>query len=178
VDAQLQRQVTLHSIGGFVLTTLYGLPRTTDDLDYISVLPPDAYAAIDEIAGPGSRLAKHYKVSIHSAGAVVDLPDDYESRLQVIPLPFRQLHIAVPDPYDLALSKLTRNSPKDREDVRFLAARCQLSFRTLVDRFNSEMDWIPNAERHQTTLDVVWRDLGCWVDVVDGSLSDRDQLDR
>ena len=80
-----------------------------------------------------------------------------------IPLPYERLQIAVPDPYDLVLSKLTRNSPKDRDDVKHVAVERQLSFATLMGRFETEMDWIPNAERHRTTLNL-WRHLGCWTD--------------
>lgn len=158
VNAQLQREVTLHSIGGFAITTLYGLPRPTDDLDYIAVFPADAYTTIEEIAGLASKLAKRFRVFIHRAG-VVNLPDGYEDRLAVIPLAYERLHIAVPDPYDLALSKLDRNSPKDRADVKFIADKCNLTFETLMARFDTEMrSWIPNVDRHLTTLEVVWRE--------------------
>lgn len=158
VDAELESSVTLHCIGGFVLATLYGIPRPTDDLDYISIHPREAYEKIQAIAGPGSKLATQYRISIHHAGAV-DLPDNYEERLQVLPFGYTRLHIAVPDPYDLALSKLGRNSPKDRGDVRFLAAKCGLTFGALMVRFDEEMrPWIPHLDRHLTTLTVVWRE--------------------
>lgn len=158
VDEQLPSDVTLHCIGGFVLTALYGVPRTTDDLDHISVFPREAYEAVEAIAGLGSKLAKKHKVYIHSAG-VVNLPENYDERLTGVPFGHEKLHIVVPDPYDLALSKLERNSPKDRFDVRFLAGKCNLSFDELMSRFDSEMrPWIPNLERHLTTLTVVWRE--------------------
>jgi len=35
VDAGLSRILTLHCLGGFVLTALYGIPRYTGDLDYV-----------------------------------------------------------------------------------------------------------------------------------------------
>ncbi len=109
------------------------------------------------MAGPASRLAKRYKVSIHGSG-IVDLPDGYADRLTIIPFSYQRLHLAVPDVYDLVLSKLGRNSPKDREDVKFLASQCGLKFETLMARFDAEMrSWMANAERHLTTLNVVWR---------------------
>ena len=45
------------------------------------------------------------------------------------------------DPYDLALSKLERNSQKDRDDVRFLARSIPLDLRILQERYTSEMRW-------------------------------------
>lgn len=163
VDAQLPEKVLLVCIGGFVLAAEYGFPRPTDDLDYLSIYPKQASELVEEIAGKTSELARRYKVFIHSAGAIVDLPEGYEDRLVNIPLPYKRLQIAVPDPYDLVLSKLTRNSPKDREDVKHVAELRQLLFATVMERFETEMDWIPNAERHRTTLDL-WRQLGCWTD--------------
>ena len=41
----------------------------------------------------------------------------------MFPGAYRNLHLMALDPYDLALSKLERNSQKDRDDVRFLARR-------------------------------------------------------
>lgn len=163
VDAQLPERVHLVCIGGFVLAALYGFPRPTDDLDYLSIYPKQASELIEEIAGKNSALARRYKVFIHSAGGVVDLPEEYKDRLLPILLSYERLQIAVPDPYDLVLSKLTRNSPKDREDVKHVAIKSRLSFATLMERFENEMDWIANAERHRTTLNL-WRQLGCWTD--------------
>ena len=158
VDAKLTTGVTLHCIGGFALTILYDLPRPTGDLDYNSVTPQSMSEKRDEIAGQASRLASKYKVCVHSTG-IVDLPDEYETRLSALPLGFERLVIAVPDPYDLVLSKLTRNSPKDRADVKFLAEKRGLSWENLMARFDKEMrPWIPNLERHLTTLNAVWRD--------------------
>ncbi len=39
VDKQLKTPVTLHCIGGFVVEAVYGIPRRTADLDYISIEP-------------------------------------------------------------------------------------------------------------------------------------------
>jgi hypothetical protein len=36
VDARLSEQVRLHCCGGFVVTQLYGVARTTSDVDFLS----------------------------------------------------------------------------------------------------------------------------------------------
>ena len=51
VDAQLPERVHLVCIGGFVLAVLYGFPRPTDDLDYLSIYPKHASEIIEKIAG-------------------------------------------------------------------------------------------------------------------------------
>jgi hypothetical protein len=53
---------------------------------------------------------------------VVMLPEDYESRLvEMFPGAFKHLRLLALDPYDLALSKIERNSQRDRDDVKHLA---------------------------------------------------------
>jgi hypothetical protein len=53
---------------------------------------------------------------------VATMPEDYESRLQeMFPGRLKKLKIFAPDAYDLVLSKLERNSPKDQGDLEYLA---------------------------------------------------------
>jgi hypothetical protein len=57
------------------------------------------------------------------------------------------------DPYDLALSKLERNSQKDRDDVRFLARSVPLHPEVLEERYTSELRWqLGQPEREDLTL--------------------------
>lgn len=65
LDKLLPSAVELHCLGGFVLTALYGLPRPTGDIDYISAVPLKEVETVAEIAGPDSRLARKYKVRVH-----------------------------------------------------------------------------------------------------------------
>lgn len=120
------------------------------DLDYISVNPESN--EIDEIAGRGSRLCRQYKLYFQRIGGIADFPECYEERLTELPLDLQKLVLKALEPYDLILSKLTRNSPKDSEDVKFLAKKLQLRFSTLYERWEKEMTFVPNAERHETTL--------------------------
>ena len=157
VDKALGQEVNLHCLGSFVLSALYGLPRPTGDLDYISATPSAARQEIEEIAGLGSRLSKKYKLFVQCVG-VGDYPEDYENRLTLLDLGFKNLRLWVLEPYDLVLSKLARNNPKDRDDVKFLATKLTLSFDVLYRRWETEMKtWIPNADRHETTINL-WKD--------------------
>ena len=51
----------------------------------------------------------------------------------------RNLHLWALDPYDLALTKLDRNLPKDRADVRYLAQAVPLELAVLRSRFETEV---------------------------------------
>ncbi len=105
----------------FLICYFYGLPRTTGDIDYYSAVP--ANLNLVDIAGEGSALATKYKIKLHHV-AVMTMPEDYESRLtEMFPGMFTQLRLFAPDPYDYILSKLERNTSKDRDDADISSER-------------------------------------------------------
>ena len=97
VDQALGQEVNLHCLGGFVLSALYGLPRPTGDLDYISANPLEARQEIEKVAGLGSPLSKKYKLFLQCVG-VADYPGDYEDRLTLLDLAFQNLRLWVLEP--------------------------------------------------------------------------------
>jgi hypothetical protein len=74
--------------------------------------------------------------------AVAAIPESYEDRLvEMFPSAYRNLHLMALDPYDLALSKLERNSQKDRDDVSFLARIAHIDLDILRERYTTELRW-------------------------------------
>jgi len=61
VDARLTEDVQLHCCGGFVVTQLYGVARTTSDVDFLGAVP-NTGSTLTEIAGKGSALHRKHKV--------------------------------------------------------------------------------------------------------------------
>jgi hypothetical protein len=114
---------------------------------------------LQALGGPDSLLAKKYKLHLQHFPAI-SLPEDYETRLsEMCPGRFKNLHLYAPDPYDLILSKLERNSQKDRDDVAFLAESLHLSPELLRERYKRELrPYLANEARHDLTLKL-------WVDV-------------
>jgi hypothetical protein len=151
LDSELTEPLALHCIGGFVLTLFYGIGRSTADIDYYAAIPANLH--LDEIAGEGSALAKKYKVWLHRV-AVTNLPDDYETRLsEMVPGQFKSLKLFVPDPYDCILSKLERNSSKDRDDAEYLFKAQKLNSQRLQERYEKELrPYLANVDRHDLTL--------------------------
>lgn len=141
--------VGLDCIGGFVVTQLYGLDRPTADVDLIELAPRNAASVLLNLGGKGSPLHKKFLVYLDLV-AVAVYPDSYEERLtEMFPGCFKYLHLLALDPYDLALSKLERNSQKDRDDVRFLARSIPFDLDLLRDRYTTEMRWqlgVPTRE--------------------------------
>jgi Nucleotidyltransferase of unknown function (DUF6036) len=157
VDALLSRTVNLHCIGGFVVTALYGISRFTADLDYIQAVPQEARGELEKLAGVESALCKKYRLFFQSVG-IADVPDEYASRLQELKVGLKKLELSALDPYDLLLSKVSRNSPKDREDARYLIAALKLDFKTFRERWEKEMvPWIANRQKHELTIEL-WKE--------------------
>lgn len=160
VDKQLETPVTLYCIGGFVVEAVHGVSRTTGDLDYINIDPRGAFQTLEEIAGQQSELAQRHRLYLQNVERVADYPENYEERLRKLDLGLKKLQLFVLDPYDLVLSKLTRNWGKDREDVKAIAQQHSLRFSVVSIRYEKEMKpWIPNVERHDVTLYTVWKDF-------------------
>jgi hypothetical protein len=156
VDERLPVSIEIHCLGGFVAALYYDLPRPTNDLDYIEVVPHDAMATVQEVAGVESALARKHRVHFQHVG-VASLPESYAERLtELFPARFRRLRLFALDPHDLALSKLTRNSPIDREDVAQLAKAVPLDASLLRARYRRELRpiIIGDPERHDLTLEM------------------------
>ncbi len=154
LDGMLDEPLELHCIGGFVFTYFYGLPRTTGDIDYYAAIP--ANLNLDDVAGQGSPLHTKHGVWLHRV-AVANLPEDYVSRLtDMAPGEFKHLRLLVPDAYDCILSKLERNTTKDRDDADYLFRLQKLNAQVLSDRYKNELqhNLIGNVEWHDKTLEL------------------------
>jgi uncharacterized nucleotidyltransferase DUF6036 len=152
VDAQLHEEVALHLCGGFVVTQLYGVARTTSDVDFLSVVP-NLRASLGEIAGKGSPLHRKHKIFLDPV-TVATPPENYQDRLvPMFPGAWSRLRLYALEAHDLALSKLERNIERDRDDVQQLALGGHINPDVLRDRYYSELrPNLANETRHDLTL--------------------------
>ncbi len=160
LDAALRDPVELHCVGGFVVSLYFGFPRPTGDVDYVSAIPHDKVPELEALAGRGSKLEKHYRIHLQHV-TVATMPEDYQSRLsEMFPGRLAKLKLLAPDPYDLVLSKLERNSPKDQEDVEYLAKSLSLNSAILTEHY--EREFRPNLMARQS-----WHDgtLKRWIEL-------------
>jgi hypothetical protein len=154
LDALLSERIELHCIGGFAAVAAYHLPRSTNDLDYYTLVPAYCRHELERLAGEGSTLARKYRVHVHRA-AVASLPMNYDERLtELLGGHFRKIGLFVLDPYDLILSKLSRNADRDREDVKHLAQDQKLDSSILRGRYAElRPALVGPAEQHDKTLE-------------------------
>ncbi len=114
------------------------------------------------------------RVEIHCLGGFVlhvmfDLPrptadidfisaapkDAANELIEIAPRVLSKLHLRALSPEDLVLAKLTRNSPKDIHDVRFLAEKGAIDADTLRQRYAEHLrPYLANTARHDLTLDL------------------------
>ena len=148
--------MALHCLGGFVVAVRYGLPRPTADLDSLEVIPARLGPLLQEVAGAGSGLARAHGLHLQHV-TVASLPDRSQERLTPLwPGRFARLALFTLEAHDLALSKLARNSPIDREDVACLARAAPLDPALLRERYRRELRpiIIGDVARHDLTLDL------------------------
>jgi len=140
----------------------YRHPRPTNDIDYVEIIPSDVREVLERIAGAQSRLAKKHRVYFQHVG-VVSLPESYAERLtELFPGDFDNLRLFELEAHDLALSKLARNHPVDREDIAYLAKTVPLNPNVLRARYREELRpiIIGLPEMHDQTLQM-WIEAYC-----------------
>jgi hypothetical protein len=72
---------------------------------------------------------------------------------EIFPGKFNRLRLLALDPYDVALSKIERNTQRDRDDVRHLARMVPFDLDKLKERYQNELrPYLGNPEREDLTL--------------------------
>jgi hypothetical protein len=59
IDHALTEKTQFHCLGGFVVTTLHGSTRKTQDVDVIAFIPRNGSQTLFALAGKGSSLQKN-----------------------------------------------------------------------------------------------------------------------
>jgi hypothetical protein len=154
IDRAATAPMSLQCIGGFAVSLFYGISRPTGDIDVIEVTPTESKPWLARTAGEGSALHKKHKVYVQIV-TVATVPYSYEERLaQIFKGQFQKLRLFVLDPYDLVLSKLTRNVEVDFEDAKHLVRSQNLDLALLEARYKDELrPYVAGPlERHDLTM--------------------------
>ncbi|SRR5712691_5486780 len=160
LDQAASEEVCLHCMGGFVVTQLYGLARPTADVDVLSIAPVAQRANLLQKGGKGSELHKKYRIYLDYV-TVASYSSDYDERLiEMFPGTYKHLRLLALDPYDLALTKLSRNIERDRDDVKYLARTIPFDLEVLKQRYQTEFRpyVIGDPKQHDLTL-ALWIEM-------------------
>ena len=168
LDSMVDHEVQLHCCGGFVVTMRHGLQRATADVDVLSIVPHKDMEALAAVARQGSELHKKHGVYLDVV-TVASYPDEYETRLTPMDIgTLRHLRLFALEAHDLALTKLERNTDRDRADVEFLATAVPLEPSLLKQRYGREMrPYLGRPEREDLTLDL-------WLEIIAEAQGRRD----
>jgi hypothetical protein len=162
LDSAVSEEVDFQCLGGFVVTQLYGLQRPTADVDVLSIAPIEQLKPLIEKGGKNSELHQKHKIYLDYVG-VVSVPYDYDTRLiEMYPGTYRRLRLFALEAHDLALTKLSRNIARDREDVRYLARTIPLDLQLLQERYRTEFQ--PYAIGNRENLDDILR---LWLEMIE-----------
>ena len=160
LDAAVRAPVELHCIGGFAVTAYYGFDRPTGDLDICNAVPNTAASWLIELAGAGTELHKQFGLYLQYA-VVATLPYCYEDRLRPLyKSGLERIRLLVPDPIDLALTKVERNTETDRADILHLAALDEFDVAELARRYRDELRPYLHGPvlKHDATIDL-WSEM-------------------
>ena len=140
LDGLLKGSVELRCLGGFVVTQQYGIGRETADIDFLAVIAQSPEDDIQSLAGLGSKLHRKYRLYMQYVG-IATIPADYAARMtRMFPsAPWKRLSLFALDATDIALSKLERNTDRDREDVVRLARAGLIGPDVLKQRYFEEL---------------------------------------
>jgi hypothetical protein len=139
LDAIVTESCRLPCFGCFAVSIEYGISRSTLDIDVLDVAPPYIVAILHKEGGKGSPLAIKHHVYLDVVG-IANAPLDYESRLRhMFPGAFQYICLMVMDPYDIALTKLKRDSDKDFQDVLQLAEKIPFDLDLFEKRYTEEL---------------------------------------
>jgi hypothetical protein len=152
-DLAIGEPVELHCLGGFAVIHMYGVARTTNDCDFVSLVPHPLRLRVSELGGRGSELHKRHKVYLDPV-TVVSPPDGYQERLRpLFPGIWRRVKLYALEAHDLALAKLERNFERDRDDIQRLVRAGHLDRDVLHARYREELrPYLSNAAWHDQTL--------------------------
>jgi Nucleotidyltransferase of unknown function (DUF6036) len=141
LDENLTKAAELVVIGGAAATLRYGATSATIDIDTFENIPVAVHTAARL-----ARTATGLDVPLEKA-AVAEGPYHCQDRLRGVPLRFEKLTIKVPERHDLVLMKTVRAERHDLDVIEEIHRRRPLSYRTLVDRFETEMGHVLKDER-------------------------------
>lgn len=162
LDSTLTEITRMDCIGGFVVTNVHGMLRETGDLDVLDVAAagnPHALQDLLLLGGMGSPLHRKHGIYLEKVG-IAPVPYEYESRLtKIFPDAYEHLVLLAADPYDLALSKIERNSRRDRDDVAYLGWTVPLDVEVLEDRYKTELRYLLGVPTREDLTLKLWIEM-------------------
>jgi hypothetical protein len=115
------RRLELYLLGRSAMIVRHGLNLATKDVDFLWRHSDLEEAALERYGEgtPGAAAMDLYLQRVSTG--LPPVPSGFERRSQEVQGDWQVLRVFVPDPHDLAATKLKRFEPRDRQDIQWLA---------------------------------------------------------
>ncbi len=137
--------LNLYLIGSAAMILAYGLDRGTTDIDLIGRADDPELLRLIRDDATSRPTRSRAPISIHHVDeAIAGLRPIFKTRvIEIEPGRWRQIRVFVPDALDLILSKISRFSATDRQDIQLLCISTSdpVDPSTLRSRFLDHFDW-------------------------------------
>ena len=148
LSMQVHRPVRL-LVGGSAALILPGqLSRVTDDIDVVDEIP----AEVRSLHQLHQELKKRYGLHLAHFQSHY-LPSAWERRLHSV-APFGNIQVYLVDPYDVVVSKLFSERPKDRDDLQMVVS--QMDKEVLTERVRRDTAPLRADEKLRQAAEKNW----------------------
>lgn len=133
----------VYHIGRSALIWEYGALSTTEDIDVLRTAGSEQMLGfVLKGFGPGTVNASKHGLYLQAVPPTLPpMPSNYQSYATLVDGSWLALRLYHLEPNDLAVSKLKRFAPRDREDIRFLCDRGLLNESVLQARLENAFQW-------------------------------------
>lgn len=154
----LAQKIPLYLFGGAAAVIAYGSRRGTLDIDaYIE--DRAVKAKLLRWAGRESDLQKKHGLYLHDANTdlmLIETPDWKERSVEIFSDKLKHIKLMALGKEDLILSKLSRYSNHDREDIKFIAEKYKISAEKLIAYYRSaQLYFVGNLKTIDATFNIV-----------------------
>lgn len=166
IDARLGKEslagkITLYIFGGAAAVIAYGSRRGTLDIDaYIE--DRAIKTKLLSWAGQGSGLENKHGLYLHSANTelmLIESPDWKNRSIEILRGKLKHIQIMALGKEDLILSKLSRYSDRDREDIQFIMGKYNIDSKKLISYYKSARQYfVGNLGTLDTTFNIVLKE--------------------
>lgn len=144
LDKKLKWRIRMIAVGGTAMV-LENLKDSTMDIDFCVETERD----YNMLMKAKSSIKSDFKMDLWHSGYIfsLQLPDDYITRARAIKMNFKSIILKVLSPLDIIITKTSRLSQRDIEDIEAVIKKKKIDKRKLIERFNIVKESWPSSDK-------------------------------
>lgn len=162
------RRLDLYLLGRSALILDFQLRTSTKDIDFLQQADSELAKRALEMFGRDTPNAAKLDLYLEAVPeGLPPIPGGFRKRCREMAGPWKVIRLFLPEPHDLAATKLKRFAPRDREDLRWLADQGKLEPELLRQRLESAFIWTHEKDG-DPDRDRAFRNLATVLDYLEG----------